>query len=273
MAGRRAARDAITREQWAAHVESLARDRTDQGAADGGSADSGSAHTGPTTGDPTDGAGRGSRRGRERLTAERIVSAALDTIQTTGFEDLTMRSVATVLDTGPASLYAHVRNKAELGDLLIGELCSRVRLPAPDPAHWQEQFLDVCTQLRDQFLTYPGVARAALAVVPADLGTLRLAEAMLAVLRAGGVPAQTAAWAADTAFLYVTAYCLEAADAQRQHADVDGDVIDAAEIAERLRMLPPDQFPHTVALAQQLTAGSGHDRFDFALGLLVRGLR
>lgn len=252
MAGRRATRDAITREQWAAHIKKFSADGADSGTAES--------------------LGRTTRRGRESITSSRIVTAALDTIQTTGFDDLTMRAVAAALDTGPASLYAHVRNKAELGDLLIGELCSRVRLPVPDAARWREQFHDVCTQLRDQFLTYPGVARAALAVVPADLGTLRLAEALLAILRTGGVPAQTAAWATDMAFLYVTAYCLEAADAQRQHADIDGDTIGAAEITARLRMLPPQHFPHTVALAEQLTAGGEHDRFDFALTLVIRGL-
>ena len=31
------------------------------------------------------------------------------------------------------SLYAHVRDKGEIDDLMITELCSRVTLPAPEP--------------------------------------------------------------------------------------------------------------------------------------------
>jgi AcrR family transcriptional regulator len=246
MAGRRASRDAISREQWAAQIASTAQDSREPA--------------------------RASKRGRPPISVTRIVAAALEVIEVDGYDDLTMRSVAAALDTGPASLYAHVRNKAELGDLLIGELCSRVRTPTPDRERWREQFVDVCAQLRDQFLRYPGVARAALAVVPAGLESLRLGEAMLAILLAGEVGAREAAWASDAAFLYVTAYCLEAADAGQQGTDLDGERIDSVEIAERLRMLPAAEFPHTIALAEELTAGGTHERFDFALGLVTRGL-
>ncbi|MBU3864208.1 TetR/AcrR family transcriptional regulator [Streptomyces sp. 4503] len=247
MAGRRAARDAISRDQWAALISAR-------------------------NSDSESGARRAAGREKTPITVERIIDAALQAVEAGGFEDLTMRRVATRLGTGPASLYAHVRNRAELGDLLIGRLCSQVALPAPDPACWREQFMEVCAQLRDQFLRYPGIAQAALTVVPADLATLRVGEGMLAILLASGAPAQQAAWAGDAAFLYITGYCLEAAAARRQGEDVDGRVIDRAEIEERLRMLPPDLFPHTVTHARELTSGTGHDRFTFTLTLLLQGL-
>lgn len=76
--------------------------------------------------------------------------------------------------------------------VLVGELCSRIALPEPDPARWQEQFLDVCGQLRDQLLQYPGIAQATLALVPADLTVLRVGEALFALLLAGRVCAQEA---------------------------------------------------------------------------------
>ncbi|MFD7336963.1 TetR/AcrR family transcriptional regulator [Streptomyces violascens] len=247
MAGRRAARDAISRDQWAALIS--AKDAASE-----------------------TGARRAPGREKAPITVERIIDAALQAVEAGGFEDLTMRTVATSLGTGPASLYAHVRNRAELGDLLIGRLCSQVALPEPDPACWRDQFMDVCAQLRDRFLRYPGIAQAALAVVPADLATLRVGEGMLAILLASGAPARLAAWTSDAAFLYITGYCLEASAARRQSEDVDGRAIDPAEIEERLRMLPPEQFPHTVAHARELTAGTGHDRFTFTLTLLLEGL-
>jgi hypothetical protein len=121
-------------------------------------------------------------------------------------------------------------------------------------------------------LTRPGIAQAALAVVPADLSVLRVGEALFAFLLAGGVSAQDAAWTSDAAFLYITAYCLEASVAERQGEDVHGEVVDRAEIAARLKMLPVEQFPNTVAFARELTAGEGHDRFDHTLRLMMRGL-
>ena len=53
-----------------------------------------------------------------------------------------MRRVAAALQASPGALYAHVRDKAELDDLMIGELCSRVALPVPDPARWKAQAID-----------------------------------------------------------------------------------------------------------------------------------
>lgn len=44
-----------------------------------------------------------------------------------GYDALTMRRVAGVVDTGPASLYAHVGNKADFDELLIGRLCAQIR--------------------------------------------------------------------------------------------------------------------------------------------------
>src|ERR1044071_2705497 len=84
------------------------------------------------------------RRGRadERkapIAVEAIVRAAFDIVAREGYDALSMRRVATALDTGPASLYAHVVNKDDLDDLLIGRLCAEIVLPEPDPAAWREQ--------------------------------------------------------------------------------------------------------------------------------------
>jgi AcrR family transcriptional regulator len=218
-----------------------------------------------------DGARSAPRSRREPITAGRIVEAALQVVEAEGFDALTMRRVAGVLEASPGALYAHVRDKAELDDLMIGELCSRVTLPGPDPARWQAQAIDVCRQLRDQYLRYPGIWRATLAAAPNSLDALRINEGLLAILLAGGVPVQPAAWAIDAAFQYVGAYSVMSL---RRHLeeDTDGRVVDRAELIERFRMLPADRFPNTVAHAPELTSGVGHARFDFTLGLLFGGL-
>lgn len=212
------------------------------------------------------------RRRKPPITVERIVQTALQLVAAEGFDALTMRRVAGVLETGPASLYAHVRDKADLDDLLIGELCTRVVLPTPNSTAWMAQFKGVCGQLRDLYLEYPGVSLAAFAVVPRNLDTLRINEGLLAILSAGGVAAQPAAWVVDAAILYVGAYSLERSLRQRPDLDTDGRPFDRAEIAERLRMLPVSQFPNTVAHVEEIVSGDGHDRFDFTLDVLLRGL-
>lgn len=199
------------------------------------------------------------------ITAERITDAALEIVATRGYDALTMRSAAAALDTGQASLYAHVVNKADLDELIIGRLCSSIALPVPDADRWREQITGVCVALRDQYLRYPGISRAALALDVTDLDVLRINEGMLAILLAGGIRPQQAAWAADALFLYVGAYTMEAAVAEkRQSRD---------ELIGRFTALPADRFPNIVRYADELTSGAGHERFDFTLGLMLGQLR
>ena len=86
---------------------------------------------------------------------------------------------------------------------------------------------------------------------------------MLAILLAGGIAPQTAAWAIDALTLYVNAYCLEASLENRRPS--------RDEILRRFAALP-DTFPQTKRYAAELTAGTTHDRFDFTLALMIDGL-
>jgi AcrR family transcriptional regulator len=216
------------------------------------------------------------KRRKAPITVDRITDAALEIVATKGYDALTMRSVAGLLDTGPASLYAHVVNKADIDELLIGRVCTQLVLPEPDPATWREQILDVCAQLRDQYLKYPGISRAALAMVVTNLDVLRVNEGMLAILLAGGIEPETAAWAIDALSLYVDAYTLEISlVAQRLSQQDDGLFVgreEHDELVRRFTALPTDQFPQTRRYAAELTSGTGHERFDFALSLIVDNL-
>jgi AcrR family transcriptional regulator len=215
----------------------------------------------------------GPRRRQAPITVAQVVDTALDVIAAEGYEALSMRRLAGALDTGPASLYAHVVNKADLDELLIGRLCAGLRLPEPDPAAWREQIRGVCGQLRDQYLKYPGISRAALAMVNTDLETVRVSEGLLAILLAGGVAPQAAAWAVDALLLYVAAYCLEISVVRQRRVDNEADwVVDAEQLRRRLAALPAGTFPNTVRHAAEVTAGEGHDRFDFTLALMIDGL-
>jgi AcrR family transcriptional regulator len=209
---------------------------------------------------------------KKPITVGAIISTAFGIVEREGYEALTMRRVATALETGPSSLYAHVVNKEDLDELLIGRLCAEINLPEPDRATWRQQATSVCTQLRDQYLRYPGISRAAFAVAPSNLDTLRVSEGMLAILLAGGVDPQTAAWAIDSLFLYVSAYSLEVSLVDEQVTDnASSWVVSRAELLRRFAALP-GTFPQTKRYAAELTAGTGHDRYDFTIGLMIDGL-
>jgi AcrR family transcriptional regulator len=210
--------------------------------------------------------------GKSPITVDSIITAAFAIVASEGYEALTMRRLAAALETGPASLYVHVVNKGDLDELLIGRLCAKIDLPEPDPAVWRRQITSVCTQLRDQYLRYPGISRAALAVAPTNLETLRVSEGMLAILLAGGVEPQAAAWAIDSLTLYVNAYSLEISllDRQRRHNGDDW-VVSRDELLRRFAALP-DTFPQMKRYAAEITSGTSHARFDFTIWLMIDGL-
>jgi AcrR family transcriptional regulator len=214
---------------------------------------------------------RGSSAGRKKpITVDAIIDTAFGIVEREGYGALTMRRVAGVLETGPASLYAHVVNKDDLDELLIGRLCAEIELPEPNPRTWREQIISVCTQLRDQYLRYPGISLATLATAPTNLETLRVSDGMLGIVLAGGVDPQTAAWAIDTLFLYVNAFCLESSLRDRR-VDAEGLDISRDETLRRFAALP-DSFAHTKRHAAELASGSAPDRFAFTLNLILDGL-
>ena len=225
------------------------------------------------TGPSAAAARRGPSGGAKKpITVEAIISTAFGIVENEGYQALTMRRVAAALETGPSSLYAHVVNKEDLDELLIGHLCAAIQLPEPDPATWRQQIIGVCTQLRDQYLRYPGISRAAFAAAPSNLDTLRVSEGMLAILLAGGIVPQAAAWAVDALLLYVNAYSLEISLAEQQRSRSDGSwVVSRDELLRRYAALPAT-FPHSKRYAAELTAGTGHDRFDFTIALMIDGL-
>ena len=198
--------------------------------------------------------------GRPRLSRERIVAAALGLVDERGLDALSMRAVADVLGTGPASLYAHVADKDELLSLLVERIIGGLELPDPDPDHWQEQLKAMVRALHSGLLSHRDLARAALAEVPLGEGGLRFTERLIEILRLGGLPNQVVAYGRDLLTLYAVATAYEEA------ARDDGYV---ADVRAYLGALPDDRFPHLAALGGLLGA---EERFEFGLDVLVTGL-
>ena len=95
----------------------------------------------------------------------------------------------------------------------------------------------------------------------------------LALLLAGGIEPQTAAWAMDVVSLYVAAYALEISLVKLRQKDPDDAwVLSQDELVRRFSALPEATFPQTRRYATELTSGAGDERFDFALGMLIDNL-
>lgn len=140
------------------------------------------------------------------ITQDSMVEAAIRVLDAEGLAAVSMRRVAQELDTGAASLYAHVANKKELLDLVFDRIVGEVELPDPaDPQHWREQVREIGVRIHATLSAHADVARVALANIPLGPNALRLSERMLAILLAGGVDPQNAGWFLDRVSLYICA--------------------------------------------------------------------
>ncbi|WP_419994696.1 TetR/AcrR family transcriptional regulator [Streptomyces boninensis] len=214
---------------------------------------------------------------RRTLSQAAIVDAAMRIVDAEGIDALSMRRVAQALDTGPASLYAHVRNKDELLQLLLDRAQAGLPRPEPDPERWQEQIKEVIRAARAQLAAHRDLARAA-DQVPLGPNSLINTETMLAVLRAGGLPPQTIAYAVDSLALYLVAVVVDdAAREQRMGHVAEPERSKLREeytgkVRDYFASLPEADFPTTRALAAELTRDVGDERFEFGLDLMVSGL-
>jgi len=213
---------------------------------------------------------------KERLSVDRIVDAALEIMATDGYDAVTMRSVARRLDTGPASLYAHVANRLELDQHVVNRIAAGIAVPEPDPEHWDDQLRDLGRRTLEAFRAHPGSARASLGMVPSEEGALMQAEAMMAILLAGGIKPQLAAWFGDLMALYIGAVAVEESiwtERAKAGAGPQTEEEAVAGIQQLFESLPGDRFPHLKSMAAVLVAGDGARRFEFALDVLIEGLK
>ncbi|HEX5087699.1 MAG TPA: TetR/AcrR family transcriptional regulator [Nocardioides sp.] len=217
------------------------------------------------------------RERKEPLTTDRIVDAALEMMRTDGYDAVSMRSLARTLDTGPASLYQHVRNRDELDQLVLDRIASQIDVPEPDPERWAEQLKQMLRDTLAIYRAHPGSARAAMGQVPTMEGTMRVAEGMMAICLAGGISPQAAAWMCDVASLYVGALAYEESIwIARENSTKAGEQPDHEAIDEQMlqfwRQLPPERFPMLTTYTTEMTSGDGDERFEFGIDMLVSGL-
>lgn len=160
---------------------------------------------------------------------------------------------------------------------MLDRVAGEVVLPAePDPARWQEQLKELAKEIRRVLTSHGDIAKVSMGLIPTGPNLLAIAEAQLALMRAGGVPPRTAALAVDTLGMYVDADAIEgtlysvklsggAEAVERFHRYM-------GEIRDYFKALPADRYPNVARMAGELTAGGGDERFEFGLDILIRGI-
>ncbi len=210
------------------------------------------------------------RPAKAPLSEAAIVDAALAVARADGLGAVTMRRVAAELDTGAASLYVYVRNRDELVRGMFDRVVGEVSLVKPDKRRWRKQVHDLMDAFRVGLETYPGLATVLPEEPLAMDSAMASLENLLALLVVGGIGPRDAAWGCDNLMLIVTATASEADVRKAAGMSFDGDFL------ERLRGtfagMSPEDYPNIVSHADELVAGTGADRFHFAIDTFLDGL-
>jgi len=95
------------------------------------------------------------RRGRPpRTSRERIIDKAIELLQQSPQQPLSMHALARALSVSPMALYGHVQDKDGLLQAVAARLLGELRARIPDDT-WQQQLRAWAMAVRRHFLKYP----------------------------------------------------------------------------------------------------------------------
>jgi len=196
----------------------------------------------------------GSRRPLDR---EFILAAALDIIESRGAEALTMRALATHLESGTTTLYRHFANRAALIAAVIDRVLGEIDSDAPGGT-WQQVCKFLAQQLFNTLAAHPNLAPLLIENRPLGRGTLAGREQFLAVLLGDGFTPETAGRLYATVAHYVIGFAVQ--------LRVDDELASTLDIPGA----DPIRFPATVTTvasgALQMTIA---EEFAYGLDLML----
>lgn len=197
--------------------------------------------------------------GREPLSKERILEAALARIDEGGLEALSMRRLGADLGVEAMSLYNYFQSKDEMLDGVVEMMAREIRVSAEPRLAWQERLTETARSFRAVATAHPNafplfVARP----VGAYLSARAIYEGIVSTLIEAGFDETTAVQSFRALARYIVGFAMaEAAGPGSGLAMPSGIEADGPLIARVLR---------------EVAESSPDDLFEFGLDLLVRGL-
>lgn len=202
--------------------------------------------------------------GRDPLTRDRIVTAAIALADARGIDGLSMRKLAAELGYEPMSLYNHVANKDDLLASMVDGVAAEMAVPEGE--HWRAVLHRALASARDILLSHPWAAGMWNGVWPGP-GRKRWMDGLLGCLRDAGFSVELTHHGYHALDLYVVGTVQ-----QQLSFSVPTDLDDAA--ATFLEATPEDEYPHLVEhvryhLDEQTLE---QDDFDILLDFMLDGL-
>lgn len=204
------------------------------------------------------------RSARPSLDRDQIVVAALRIVDAEGVEALSLRRLAETVGVTAMSLYWHVRDKAELLELVGQAVLAEVEIP-PIRGDWRDQLRDVHRALLAGVLRHPNTVDVLIGRARYGAGGLALFERILGSLLAAGFTPEAAFDAYQSLYLFTLGFMAtssrspEFREVQRQGVMY-------------MLSLPADQFPSIRAVAPVIGRRPLEAQFEMGLDILIAGI-
>lgn len=214
---------------------------------------------------------RRSERRQEPLSRERIVSAAVELLDTVGEAGLTFRALAERLTTGSGAIYWHVTGKTELLAAATDAVVTTAIAGNDTDATPQEAIRALALGLFDAIDAHPWVG-AQLARTPEQPPMLQVFEGIGRQVQALAVPEAARFTAASALLNYILGVAGQnAANARTLQPGTDRtQFLDA--VATAWAQLDPDQYAFTRGVAGQLREHDDRAEFVAGIDLILTGI-
>lgn len=214
-------------------------------------------------------------RGRPaRLDRTRTLRTALDLLDRSGLDALTMRRLADAMGVQAGALYRYFATKQDLLTAMAermmegaAEAAVTASAATADGGDWSERLTALARAARSALLTHRDGARVFAGTHATGESVLGFADALVGVLREAGFSDDAAARALYTVVNYTVGHTLEeqaALQAQDESTEDAGALRDA---------VTAGTYPHLSVTLPTLTSTDFTGLFEFGLDLIVEGLR
>jgi AcrR family transcriptional regulator len=204
------------------------------------------------------------RASHAALDREHIVEAGLRLVDADGVDGLSLRRLAGELGVTPMAMYWHVRDRAELLDLIGERVLEAIEIPAP-AGDWRRQLRDVHRAMLRPLLDHPNAVELMVGRARFGAAGITLFERILAILRDAGLAPAEAFDAYQSLYLFQLGF-MATARRSPEFRQVQ------AQGAAYLRALDPASFPAIAAIASVIGTRSLEEQYAIGLDVVIEGI-
>ncbi len=202
-----------------------------------------------------------------------MVTAALEVVDASGPEGLSVRSVAARLGINPNALYTYVSSRADLEKAVVERVLGDAEvdlLTADEP--WRDRLAAFALSLRATIMRHPAVARLMMTAPMDGPRALLVGERIIGALLDGGLGVADAGRGAYALIVQVIGgVALEAAETNGMPpVPPEAERIAGRRVA--LGYLDPAAWPHAAATVDVMAGWVGTEQFEWSLRRLLDGL-